>query len=105
MVAVECRRVEATVGFDWPAILAKFNDILSHDRLPDLLATKAFAFSPPRREPQSPNWPAVPGYRRFQGVARRHRAAGPPPALSAISVYALTGYIPDQSSREPHLDD
>ena len=41
MVAVKCRRVEAAVGFDRPAVLTEFNDIFSHDRLPDLLATKA----------------------------------------------------------------
>ena len=35
MVAVECRRVEPAVGFDRPAILAEFNDIFSHARLPD----------------------------------------------------------------------
>jgi hypothetical protein len=43
MVAVKCRRVEATVGFDGPAVLAEFNDIFSHDRLPDLLAIEALS--------------------------------------------------------------
>jgi len=33
MVAVKRRRVETTVGFDRPAILAEFHDIVSHDVL------------------------------------------------------------------------
>ena len=33
MVAVERRRVETTVGFDRPAVLAEFHDIFSHDVL------------------------------------------------------------------------
>jgi len=33
MVAVKRRRVETTVGFDRPAILAEFHDIFSHDVL------------------------------------------------------------------------
>jgi hypothetical protein len=31
MVAVERRRVETAVGLDPPAVLAKLDDILSHD--------------------------------------------------------------------------
>jgi sulfur-oxidizing protein SoxX len=30
---VKCRRVETAVGLDWPAILAEFHDIFSHDTL------------------------------------------------------------------------
>ncbi len=30
MVAVKCRRVETAVGFDPPAVLAEFHDIISH---------------------------------------------------------------------------
>jgi hypothetical protein len=33
MIAVKCRRVETTVGFDRPAILAELHDIFSHDIL------------------------------------------------------------------------
>jgi len=33
MVAVKRRRVETTVGFDRPAVLAEFHDIFSHDIL------------------------------------------------------------------------
>jgi hypothetical protein len=30
MVAMERRRIETAIGFDPPAVLAKFDDILSH---------------------------------------------------------------------------
>jgi hypothetical protein len=33
MVAVECRRIEATVRLDRAAILAEFDDIFSHNTL------------------------------------------------------------------------
>ena len=33
MIAVKCRRVEAAVRLNRPAILAEFNDIVSHDIL------------------------------------------------------------------------
>src|SRR5437879_73684 len=33
MVAVERRRVKATVGLDRPAVLAEFHDIFSHETL------------------------------------------------------------------------
>ena len=42
MVAVERRRVEAPVGLDPPAVLAKFHDILGHiDFAPGPFAIKA----------------------------------------------------------------
>src|ERR1700680_2703205 len=51
MVAVERRRVETAVGFDRPAVLAKFHHILSHDSLPDL--PKLTSFKPRSQEPQN----------------------------------------------------
>src|SRR5665647_3488761 len=43
MVAVKCRRIEAAVGFDRPAVLAEFHDIFSHLRpASDPLAVKVY---------------------------------------------------------------
>jgi hypothetical protein len=50
MVAMECRRVEPAIGFDWPAILAEFNDIFSHARLPDGLDRRNIRRFPVRRK-------------------------------------------------------
>ena len=39
MIAVKCRRVETAVGLNRPAIPAELNDVISHDILPDFLAS------------------------------------------------------------------
>jgi hypothetical protein len=50
MVAVERRRIEPAIGLDGPAILAEFNDIFSHTRLPDGLDWRNIRRFPVRRK-------------------------------------------------------
>jgi hypothetical protein len=75
MIAVKGRSIEAAVGLDRPAVLAEFNDIFSHDTL----RIADGRFSPQWFLPQKPD-------------------------IAADNVYALTTYIPNQSSPEACLD-
>src|SRR5260370_35110838 len=44
MVAVKCRRVEPAVGFNPPAGLAEFHDIISHVSSPPLSRVQVYQF-------------------------------------------------------------
>jgi hypothetical protein len=44
MVAVKCRRVETSVGFNPPAVLAEFHDIISHVSSAPLTRIKVYQF-------------------------------------------------------------